>query len=224
MLWCESAIPPRVRKSLVGSLFSHSCGLHWKDGENHTMPSFYKPTFSTDRFKELMLYAAHEWQREQFFGRTILNKTFFFSDFLAFGLMGEPITGATYIRRPNGPVPRELNWMAKELQESKDAMFVSERVFNYTQQRLSALRPANTNVFNTEQLDLINGVIKNLSSQTAKDVSDLSHDRSFAWEVADEGEEIPYTAVFLSRHKPTKADIQRGLELAKEYGWLESAK
>jgi hypothetical protein len=186
--------------------------------------SVYKPKFSPGKFKELMLYCAHKQQQEQFFGLTILNKVFFFSDFLSFGLLGEPITGATYVRRQWGPVPRELRWMAGELEGSRDAMFTTEPVFNYRQKRLVALRPANTHVFTAEEVDLVDDVIRGVSKRTASDVSNLSHDRSLAWEVAEDGEEIPYSTVFLSRRKPTREDKARGLELARKYGWLDTAK
>lgn len=183
-----------------------------------------RPRFSPDKFKELMLHAAHESVGDAHFGAVKLNKILFFCDFLAFGLMGEAITGATYIKQQRGPVPREIRYMAGQLENDGYARFVSEPIFNYTLKRLVAYRPANVSIFSAEHLDLINDVIKNLAQHTAAETSDLSHDRSFAWEIAEIGQEIPYSAVFLSRRSATAVDIDRGKKLAKEHGWLQTVR
>lgn len=186
------------------------------------MANEYTPVFSPDKFKELIIHAALKSENDEYFGAVKLSKILFFSDFLCYGLYGDAITGAKYIKQPKGPVPVELRWMVRELEKSKDAQFISRPIFNYTQKRLMAYRPANLHVFSTDEIDLVDMVIQKLAGETASAVSDFSHDRSFAWEIADTGEEIPYTAVFLSNRKPTFNDIKRGKELAGKYGWLDS--
>lgn len=183
----------------------------------------FRPKFSPDKFKELILHAAKKSETDEHFGVVRLSKILFFSDFLCYGLMGYPITGATYIKQPKGPVPTQLNWMVRELEKTRDAQFVTRPIFNYQQKRLVAYRPANLNVFSGEEMDLIDGVISHHSGRTAAEVSELSHERLFAWEIAETGEEIPYNTIFLSGRKPTIADIRRGQELARQYGWLDSA-
>lgn len=178
-----------------------------------------KPRFSPDKFKELMLYAAEQSEGDDYFGAVKLNKILFFSDFLSYGLMGQPITGATYLREDHGPVPRELKWMSREIVESRDGFFEKRPFFNHTQIRLVPHRPPNPNHFTIEERDMIDNVIRNLAPRTAGEASLLSHERSFAWQIADRGEEIPYTAVFLSARRATSTDVARGLELARKYGW-----
>ncbi len=184
----------------------------------------YSPTFDPAKFKELMLYAAEKSAEDPAFGATKLNKILFFSDFLSFGLAGYSITGASYQRLKNGPAPIQLPAMAREIEQSEDGYFVVRRYFNLKQKRLIPKRPANRQRFSVEELDLINDVIKNLEPSNATEVSNLSHLRSRAWQIAEEGETIPYTAVFLSTRKATPSDIQRGRELAKQHGWLKSAR
>ena len=176
--------------------------------------------FNAAKFRELMLYAAEKSGEDPRFGATKLNKILFFSDFLAFGLTGSAITGATYRKDRNGPTPRELKPMAREITESKDGIFVNRRVFNYSQTRLVPLRPANKHLFSSEELDLVDNVIDDLSWRSAAEVSRLSHDRSVAWQIAEMGEDIPYECVFLSARTATSDDIGRGQELARRYGWL----
>lgn len=184
----------------------------------------YNPKFEAAKFKELMLYAAEKSVGDPTFGATKLNKILFFSDFLYFGLAGHAITGASYQRLKNGPVPTQLPTMAREIEQADDGYFIVRPYFNLRQRRLIAKRPANRLRFSVEELDLINDVIENLESSNATDVSNLSHLRSRAWQVAEEGEIIPYTAVFLSTRTATSSDIQRGRELARQHGWLKSAR
>jgi len=184
----------------------------------------YDPIFDAAKFKELMLYAASQSVKDEMFGATKLNKILFFADFLHYGLAGSSITGATYKRKANGPVATQLPVMAREIELAHEGHFEVRKYFNLKQRRLIADRPPNLMVFLDEERDLIDDVIKNLEGSNAADVSNLSHIRSRAWQIAEEGEIIPYTAVFLSTRKATPSDIQRGRELARQYGWLDSAR
>jgi len=184
----------------------------------------YNPIFDAAKFKELMLYAAEKSVGDPMFGATKLNKILFFCDFLCFGLAGQSITGASYQRLRNGPAPIQLPAMAREIEQADEGYFIVRPYFNLKQRRLIAKRPANRMRFSTEELDLINDVITNLERSSATDVSNLSHLRSRAWQLAEEGETIPYTAVFLSTRKATTFDLERGRDLARQYGWLESAR
>lgn len=184
----------------------------------------YNPVFDAAKFKELMLYAADKSVGDDTFGATKLNKILFFSDFLHYGLAGSSITGATYKRKANGPVATQLLTMVREIELAHHGHYEVRQYFNLKQKRLIADRKPNVLIFLDEERDLINDVIKNLEGSNAADVSNLSHIRSRAWQVAEEGEVIPYTAVFLSSRKATPSDLQRGRELARQYGWLESAR
>jgi antitoxin SocA-like protein len=184
----------------------------------------YKPTFNAAKFKELMLYAAEKSHTDERFGATKLNKILFFSDFLSYGLTGTPITGATYQKLDKGPVPTQLKPIAREIVNEQSGMFVKRAWFNYTQNVLIPMRPANRGRFSAEEIDLVDEVISDLAPYDASQTSKLSHDRSEAWQIADIGEEIPYEAVFLSTRKPSSVDIARAQELARKYGWLGTAK
>jgi len=171
-----------------------------------------------------MLYAAEKSRSDERFGATKLNKILFFSDFLSYGLTGTPITGATYQKLKNGPAPVELKPVAREIVAEHSGMFVKRAWFNYTQTVLVPLRPANINPFSAEEIDLVDDVIRNLAPLDATETSLLSHDRSEAWQIAEIGDVIPYEAVFLSSRKPNSVDVGRAQELARQYGWLGTAK
>src|SRR3954466_15180163 len=68
-----------------------------------------RPDFDSERFEGLVLFIAHSRRHDPRFGRTKLAKSLFYSDFDAYRDQGQPLTGASYIRMPFGPFPRELD-------------------------------------------------------------------------------------------------------------------
>ena len=176
--------------------------------------------FSREKLRELALYVAERSVEDPRFGATKLNKILFFSDFIAYGRWGTPITGATYQRLDRGPAAREWLPIQKELEEEREAVVVKHKRFNLEQKRLLPLRDANLSHFSAEEIALVDSVIDALRQYTATGVSDLSHDVAVGWQIAKQGEDIPYESVFISQEPPTPTDIRRGQELAKEHGWL----
>jgi Protein of unknown function (DUF4065) len=180
----------------------------------------YKPKFSANKFKELMLYIADQCRDDEYFGKVKLAKCLFFSDFYAYEKTGEPITGATYKRLPQGPVPDEFEAMAKALHEQHDALYMPHRFPDHkTEYRLIPQRPVNSNWFSAAQLSIVDDVVRKLYGKNAHQVSDLSHIESVGWRIARRGDVIPYEAVFLSDRRPTEKDKQRAKELARKHGW-----
>ncbi len=178
------------------------------------------PKFNRQKFMELLLYVADKSLDDPSFGATKLNKILFFSDFLAYGRTRRPITGATYQRLERGPAPRELLPAQDELCKVGDAIVVEQRRFNYPQKRLIPLREADLSAFVAEEIALVDKVIDLLRAHNAASVSALSHDIGVGWQIADDGTDIPYEAVFLSADTPTPTDVKRGRELAQQHGWL----
>jgi hypothetical protein len=176
--------------------------------------------FQAEKFKELVLYVAGKSIEDSRFGATKLNKILFFSDFIAYAQYGEPITGARYQRLPRGPAPRELLPMQAEMEEASEAVIVSQKRFNFIQKRLFALRDPDLSSFSAQEIALVDGVIDGLRGFDATNISALSHLVAVGWQLADEGDDIPYESVFISNQPPTPADVRRGQELAKENGWL----
>jgi hypothetical protein len=110
--------------------------------------------------------------------------------------------------------------MAREIEAEKDGVFQKRPRFNWIQVRLVPMRPSNLHRFSAEEIHLIDEVIRDLAPYDAAGISELSHRRSVAWQIASIGEHIPYEAVFLSARVPTNIDVERGQELARKYGWL----
>ena len=79
-------------------------------------------SFQDQKFKELILYLAKRSMDDAYFGATKLNKLLFFSDFLAYGQLGSPITGASYQRLKCGPAPREMLPMQRAMKAEGSAI------------------------------------------------------------------------------------------------------
>jgi hypothetical protein len=177
--------------------------------------------FAEDRekLKELILYVSEKCEGDPHFGATKLNKILFFADFLAYARWGRPVTGAEYMREKFGPVPRRLVPARQELLDA-GALAIqqtrwSERAVS---QRPVSLRPADLASFSGDEIALIDSIIEGLRPATACGVSELTHQFPL-WLVAQDRETIPYEAAFVGNDALTAAEIERGRELAAEYGW-----
>ena len=177
--------------------------------------------FDRKKFEELILLVARECEGHTFFGATKLNKILFFSDFCAFAELGNSITGAEYVALEHGPVPRLL------VQIRNDMVKKGELVIEHrgNQERVIARRNAQTDIFSPAEHYLINGVIRELESENADSVSELSH-KFLGWKAARAEQEatgqntaIPYESVFVSNRRPTTTEISEVASVAKEHGW-----
>lgn len=175
--------------------------------------------YNEGKLQELMLYIAEKLADDPEFGSIKLNKILFYSDFLAYGSFGTPITGATYRRLELGPAPRSLPDAREKLVDEHGAVEAPGTQFGHKRKRLVPLRPANLDVFSASEIALVDGIIEEFRRKTADELSEYSH-REAAWQIGAPGGDIPYEAVFLSSHKPSFGDIERGQELAREHGWL----
>ena len=168
-----------------------------------------------DRFRELILYVCQKCATDPKFGATKLNKILYFSDFLAYAELEEPITGFEYQRLPNGPAPRRMIPIRDQMIKKGDlGSQVVPLKGGRTQHRLVNLRVPDLSVFTAEQISLADRVIAELWDLDAEAVSDLSH-RIMGWKFADVNETIPYETVFISSEPLTEVDVQRARELGR---------
>ena len=171
------------------------------------------------RFAELLLYISRKCAGSPRFGSTKLNKILFYSDFLAYALLGKPITGFQYQKLPNGPAPRRVLEIRETLERS-GALEVKRIPLSNgkIQIRPVALRDANPALFTAEQLAVVDRIIEVLDSADATKVSEISH-VEIGWKAAEVGETIPYGTIFLSDKPLTDTEIGRIQQFAKEHGY-----
>lgn len=124
-------------------------------------------------------------------GNVKLHKILYFADMLCFAETGRPLTGADYVKQRFGPIARVLLKALKTLQAQGKLRIESESYFGFEKKKYVALQ-APRQLPNSEA-DLLLEVIDWVCGQSARAISDLSHD--LAWEIARLGERIPYAAV-----------------------------
>lgn len=169
------------------------------------------------RFKELILYVSHECLDDPTFSRTKLLKILFFSDFEAFGRYGKPITGMPYKKLPYGPAPAMFPQLQAEMLRDKLIRVVVRRVYEHERQRVLPLKDADVEHFTAREISIVDSWIRFFWNKTAKEVSRYSHGK--AWRLANEGDQIPYEAVFISNEPATDEDADRAKSLASRFGW-----
>jgi hypothetical protein len=184
-----------------------------------------KVTYSTTpqgegeaRLKEMILYISRKCAPDHSFGAIKLNKILWWSDFMAYAQHGEGITGVEYQRLAQGPAPRRLVPARQELIADERAVVLHfSELGGYTRKVIHAKDEPCLTMFSAAQIAIVDEVIERVGGLTASTVSNLSHGK--AWEIADDGESIPYEAVFLSDEPVDAWDKARTIELAAQFGW-----
>lgn len=160
----------------------------------------------TKRLKELILYVAGKSAKDDSFGLTKLNKLLFFSDFQAYGVLGESITGQDYIKLAFGPAPKAMLPVLGDM-EGKDCKVGTTDRYGFRQTKVTALRDPDLSVFTADQLALVDGIIGVFWGVSAIEISNFSH-RFVGWEVTGDKAVIPYTTYFVDPDAcPTEEDL-----------------
>lgn len=164
--------------------------------------------FRVDRqkFKALVHYICWRCEDPTKLGSVKLYKSLWLSDFRAYYELGEPVTGATYIKLQFGPVPSGVLPVLGEL-KTEGALSIREvDYYGRDKKEFFALTRPDLSLFTAEEISLIDAAIEYVCERhTAKSISDESHDE--IWELALIGEEIPYFTVFARPAELTKDDI-----------------
>ncbi len=153
--------------------------------------------FDEAKFRELILYIADKSKEDPRFGAVKLNKVLYYSDFEAYRRLGQSITGASYQKLSEGPAPFQMLPQRRIVLDSGDAEMVCRPYFTGTQHRLVAQRSPREDLFDKEELDIVDQVIKGVWHMTAREVSEFSH-RELGWQATTLGDEIPYQTAWLS--------------------------
>lgn len=171
------------------------------------------------RLAELLLYTAAKSEFDRSFGAVKLNKALFYADFLAYVRLDRPITGSTYRRLRHGPVPRSLPRVRERLVSDGRAVVKTMHYHGYEQRRLIGLDDPDLDIFTAREIAIVDEILDLFRDKNATELSELSH-QFRGWELADNGEDIPYAAVFLATEPtvPTAEERAFGEALARSIG------
>ena len=167
-----------------------------------------KSGHNNDKTVELILYVASSLADQPAYGATLLNKALYFIDNIYYLKSGQPVSNLSYIKQDFGPTPKPSQFLA-----IKNAMIANndleEKKFDFfgkVQKKCFALRKPNVEVFEKEEIVLMDQVLNALSQHNATSISHLSH-KVMAWELANKMEDLPLNTYFLTSTAPTDADL-----------------
>jgi len=171
---------------------------------------------SDSKFYELVVLLADRSKSDPLFGAIKLNKLLFYCDFLAYALLGKPITGQEYFALQNGPAPRHKVGHWDKMVKHKDIAVRRESTrFDNEREITLALREPDVSVFSSQELDLVYRVLAHCKDMDGNDLSKITH-RFPGWELAREKEVIPYPVALVGNRPPTPTEVKIGRALQEE--------
>lgn len=175
-------------------------------------------TYNKRKFRELIIYVSERFADDPGFGDTKLNKILHFSDLFAYNKLGHAITGARYQKLEFGPGAVPLLPVRRELEE-EGAVHVEKHGLLKKRTVTIAERPAEREVFEAAELEIVDELIELFRKATAEEVSRFSHDFS-GWRLADIKEDIPYETGLVPAKVDASDEVKsRGRQLAESHGW-----
>lgn len=156
--------------------------------------------FNQTKFAALILYIAHRCRNDKRFGTMKLCKILYYCDFEAYRRFSKPITGATYTKMGNGPVPLDVYKTRRMLIRDDKANVEPVAVGSYYEDRLI---PVDDHIelgddFSDDEREIIDETIDRLSPMNGTEASALSHGE-FGWQAVEFDEPIPYAAALIAR-------------------------
>jgi len=145
------------------------------------------------KLKEVTYYILSKCCDKKTFGKTVLFKLMYFSDFNFYKLHHKSITGGSYKKLPFGPAPCDFDSVMNNLSdEGKIEVIIDDVDGAYTFKVKENLK---IETLDKEELDMVDKVISKIGHHTAKEISELSH-KDTPWQVTGEKEIIDYDLVF----------------------------
>lgn len=153
------------------------------------------PTLQVEKFKNVLLYILERCAGKPNVGENVLGMLVYFSDFNNYEIYEEQMTGATYRKLPNGPMPDELeSILAKMLEERQLHRVITEYHGSPQTRYLPLIKPDLTKLLASEA-GVVDMVIGFLGDWSEAMVASYAHgDRP--WEVTADNEVLNYELAF----------------------------
>lgn len=173
--------------------------------------------FDKNRFKELIVLISELCANDPTYGSVKLNKILYFSDFMAYRVLGEPITGARYFKLPEGPAPRQMLAARQELQREGRLEIKQRPYFNGVQKRPVIVGEGpKAKAFEEREIAIVKSLVEYFWGKSAREVSDFSHLQP-GWILAEDRADIPYETAWLSADPVDQTDEAIARRMAENY-------
>jgi uncharacterized phage-associated protein len=162
--------------------------------------SAFKPDDS--KLKELILYLVQRSEGDEKLGAVKLNKLLFYCDFQAYLELGKPITGQEYLALEQGPAPRRMPALRRELEAEGRLLVVSRLYHGREQHKHIALSSPDLESFSPQEFSVIERILESMRDYSGTQISELSH-HFIGWLSVGRNEAIPYSTALLARNEST---------------------
>lgn len=153
------------------------------------------PKLNKAKLEVLTHYIVSKCGNKPNFGKTLLFKLLYFSDFDYFEQYEEYLTGETYRKIQFGPAPSHIKPILEKLVKNKLIKEVKAEYCGKHQSKYIALKEPNMESFDGKELETIDKVIGMLSNMSANQVSAYSH-RDMPYMATKNKGTIDYKLVF----------------------------
>ena len=163
----------------------------------------YQPVYNEHKMQELILFISHRSQDDLGFSIPKLERLLYYIDVASYLRLPEPVTGATYLKYPHGPVPQELFQTMKNMQENGLVDTFQTWRLNAIKTRPVGRRPEDPSVLNPKERSIANEIITQFKTLDDRALSQRSQQEP-GWQITQDLGTIIYNHAFLSAD-PTPA-------------------
>jgi Protein of unknown function (DUF4065) len=162
-----------------------------------------------DRTEELIIYIASRLQDKPNYGSILLGKSLCLIDSMNYLKRGNPISELEYIKQELGPTPTPAKFLSvrTKLENEGELEKIEVDYFGRKQIRYIAKRQPNVDVFEKDEIVLINDVLESLGDVSAKGISDYTH-TFISWIFANHMENLPFYTFLLTNKEPDLSDYE----------------
>lgn len=172
-----------------------------------------------NKTSELIVYIAAKLKdASQHYGITILGKSLYFIDCVSYVKRGKPISGLGYVKQDFGPTPESAKFLKikDDLLVKGDLQLSKKEFFGRIQHKFIATREADINLFDKDELVLIDSVLNRIAIYSASEISDITH-QMISWQFATPKEELPFYTYLLTSVEPEQAHLDWAQSLINSY-------
>jgi len=147
------------------------------------------------KFKEVLLYILNKVGSKPNIGKTVIYKLLYFIDFDFYEKYEEQLIGASYVKKKRGPTPYEFDKIVDEMIGDSEIEMCNVNYHGHTQIKYLPLREPDFTTLKANEVEIIDNVLSRLSSMSAKQISEYSHE-DVPWLATEDGKVIDYESVF----------------------------
>jgi len=163
--------------------------------------------FNPGKFNELVMLVVELSSDDPRMSRVKLNKLLYRADSEAFRVLGQSISGATYVHGEFGPMAAELPFAEERLAERGYLSYSIDESGPFPRKvpEVPAGEGADRRQFSDKELEIVSRAVRELADLGGKAASDWAHEEWAGWRLTGDNEVIPYdTVIIASEPAPAK--------------------